>query len=51
VLVIGTVSVAPLVGLLAARVGGWQWTWVITGLCSLAGIALAQGLSRLRPRR
>ena len=41
----------PLVGLLAARVGGWQWTWVITGLCSLAGIALAQGLSRLRPRR
>lgn len=41
----------PLVGLLAARVGGWQWTWVITGLCSLVGIALAQGLSRLAPRR
>lgn len=41
----------PLVGLLAARVGGWQWTWVITGLCSLAGIALAQGLGRLRPLR
>lgn len=41
----------PLVGLLAAWAGGWQWTWVITGLCSLVGIALAQGLSRLRPRR
>jgi len=41
----------PMVGLLAARVGGWQWTWVITGLCSLVGIALAHGLSRLRPRR
>lgn len=41
----------PLVGLLAARVGGWQWTWLITGLCSAAGMALAHGLSRLPPRR
>lgn len=41
----------PLVGLLAARMGGWQWTWLITGLCSLAGMALAHGLSRLPPRR
>lgn len=41
----------PLVGLLAAQVGGWQWTWTITGLCSLLGIGLAQILGRLPSRR
>ncbi|MBV8620682.1 MAG: MFS transporter [Curvibacter sp.] len=41
----------PLAGLLAARVGGWQWTWALTGLCSLAGLLVSAALHRLPPRR
>lgn len=31
----------PLVAWLATRVGGWHWTWVLTGLASLCGLWLA----------
>ncbi len=31
----------PLVAWVATLVGGWQWTWVVTGASSLLGIALA----------
>jgi cyanate permease len=31
----------PLVAWLASRAGGWQWTWVATGACSVLGVLLA----------
>lgn len=37
----------PLVAWLASQVGGWQWTWTLTGTASLVGILLAFRLSRL----
>jgi MFS family permease len=42
----------PLVAWLASRVGGWQWSWVVTGGCAAAGIALAcvsSSLTRAKP--
>jgi len=43
---LGQFAGPPLVAWVAAGVGGWQWTWVVTGLCSLVGIALATWLGR-----
>lgn len=43
---LGQFAGPPLVAWVAAGVGGWQWTWVVTGLCSLVGIALATRLGR-----
>ena len=37
----------PLVGWVAKQAGGWQWTWVATGACCLAGIALAGRIAAL----
>jgi MFS transporter, CP family, cyanate transporter len=37
----------PLVAWLASRAGGWQFTWVATGLCSLLGLLLATCIARL----
>jgi CP family cyanate transporter-like MFS transporter len=37
----------PLVAWIAHRAGGWQWTWVVTLACSLAGMALASRLPAL----
>jgi len=34
----------PLVAWLAMRVGGWHWTWVATGACSLLGVWAARKL-------
>ena len=31
----------PLVAWVASRAGGWQWTWVVTGSCCVAGLVLA----------
>jgi MFS transporter, CP family, cyanate transporter len=25
----------------ASRVGGWQWSWAVTGGCAVAGLVLA----------
>ncbi len=36
----------PLVAALAARVGGWQWTWVVTASCCALGALLAWQISR-----
>jgi cyanate permease len=40
----------PVVAWIAHRAGGWQWTWVVTLACSLAGIAFAARLSPAAPR-
>ena len=36
----------PLVAWVATQTGGWHWTWVVTGSCSLLGVALAAWLQR-----
>jgi MFS transporter, CP family, cyanate transporter len=36
----------PLVAWVASRAGGWQWTWMVTGACAVAGVILAQQLGR-----
>ena len=41
----------PAVAWWVTQVGGWQWTWVLTGSCSLAGLALAAQLQRAWGRR
>ncbi len=38
----------PAVAWLAHRMGGWQWTWIVTLACSLAGLALARRRRHLR---
>lgn len=38
----------PVVAWIAHRMGGWQWTWLATLACSLAGIALAGRLAHRR---
>jgi MFS transporter, CP family, cyanate transporter len=38
---LGQFAGPPLVGWLAGRVGGWQWSWVVTGACAVAGAMLA----------
>ncbi len=35
----------PLVAWVASRVGGWQFTWVVTGACSVVGLLLARTLA------
>ena len=42
----------PVVAWVATMVGGWQWTWAVTGASSLLGVALAvrlQAVWRTRP--
>ena len=38
---LGQFAGPPLVAWVAHRAGGWQWTWVVTGGCTLIGMALA----------
>ncbi len=35
----------PLAAWVASRAGGWQFTWVVTGTCSLVGLVLARTLA------
>lgn len=37
----------PLVAWVAGAVGGWQWTWAVTGACSLIGMLLAAQIARV----
>lgn len=37
----------PLVAWLALQVGGWQWTWAVTGSCSVLGLVVAARLQRI----
>jgi cyanate permease len=41
----------PVVAWLAARAGGWHWTWLATGAASLAGLLLARAIARAVPQR
>ncbi len=40
----------PLVAGVAAQAGHWQWTWVVTGACSVAGLLLARQIQALLKR-
>jgi len=46
---LGQFLAPPAVAWVAHRVGGWHWTWTATLACSLAGMALARRLGRIRP--
>ena len=48
---LGQFAGPPLVAAVASTAGGWQWTWVVTGACSVAGLLLTVGLSRLSAQR
>jgi MFS family permease len=48
---LGQFAGPPMVAALAAATGGWEWTWVATGACSVAGLLLTAGLSRLSAQR
>ena len=48
---LGQFAGPPVVAAVASATGGWQWTWVATGACSLAGLLLTAGLSRLSAQR
>jgi len=37
----------PLVAWVASRTGGWQFTWLATGACSVGGLVLAGALTRV----
>jgi len=41
----------PLVAWVASRAGGWHWTWVATGACSLAGLVLTAAIARTLRQR
>jgi len=41
----------PLVAAVASATGGWQWTWLTTGACAIAGLLLTAALGRLSARR
>ena len=47
---VGQFAGPPLVAWLAASVGGWQWTWLITGACCLGGMALARQMTTVLSR-
>lgn len=48
---LGQFAGPPLVGWVAARAGGWHWSWLVTGGCTLAGIVLAAATGHLLRRR
>jgi cyanate permease len=47
---LGQFAGPPLVAWLASRAGGWQWSWLVTCSCALAGV-LVSGLLGVRLRR
>jgi MFS transporter, CP family, cyanate transporter len=36
----------PVVAWVASQAGGWQWTWVVTGGCSVLGLLVAHRIGR-----
>ena len=46
----GQLAGPPLVAWVATRAGGWQWSWLVTGGCALAGLGLAFLLGRTAAR-
>jgi predicted MFS family arabinose efflux permease len=47
---LGQFAGPPVVAWWVLRTGGWQWTWVVTGACSLLGLLVAVCLHRLWAR-
>lgn len=45
---LGQFLAPPAVAWVAHSVGGWHWTWTATLACSLAGMAMARHLGRIR---
>lgn len=43
---LGQFAGPPLVAYVATRAGGWQWSWLVTGACAAAGLALATLMGR-----
>lgn len=41
---LGQFAGPPIVAWLASASGGWHWTWLMTGACSIAGVALATAI-------
>lgn len=39
---LGQFAGPPLVAWVASGAGGWHWTWLVTGACSVAGVLLAR---------
>lgn len=48
---LGQFAGPPVVAWLAARAGGWQWTWLATGAASLAGLLMARLIAQTLRRR
>ena len=48
---IGQMSGPPAVAWVASRVGGWDWTWAVTGAYGAVGLVLAWCLQRRGLRR
>jgi MFS transporter, CP family, cyanate transporter len=48
---LGQFAGPPLVAWVAAAVGGWQWSWLVTGGCAAAGLGLAALTGALLRRR
>ncbi len=48
---LGQFAGPPLVAAVASATGGWQWTWVATGACSVGGLLLTAGLGCLSAQR
>jgi MFS family permease len=44
---LGQFAGPPLVAWVAGIAGGWHWTWVVTGTCSMLGMALATRIARV----
>jgi CP family cyanate transporter-like MFS transporter len=47
---LGQFIAPPVVAWIAHRAGGWQWTWLVTLACSMAGLALAARVAPARSR-
>ena len=47
---LGQFAGPPAVAWLASQVGGWQWTWLMTGTCALAGVVLSRQVGHLLRR-
>lgn len=41
----------PLLAWVASKVGGWSWTWAVTGSFSIAGLLLAASIAALLKKR
>ena len=48
---LGQFAGPPLVAWWVTRMGGWQWTWVVTGACSVLGLVVAACLHRVWRQR